>query len=91
MNLKSTVSQLEAYQDQHRISRRGSAAALVAVHIKAVWALDVVEHDGLATHRLEGTDGAVHSSWKEVLGLVEDLNTRTIITRLAHNCCLTMS
>ena len=46
---------------------------LVAVDIKAVWALHALKDDGLAAHRLEGAHRGVHSSWQQRLSLLEDL------------------
>ena len=48
-------------------------AHLVAVHIKAVWALHVLKDDGLPAHRLEGAHRGVHASWQQRLSLLEDL------------------
>ncbi len=48
-------------------------AHLVAIHIKAVGAVDAFKNDGLAAHRLEGTHWRVDSSRQQRLGLCEDL------------------
>ncbi len=61
-----------------------SSAHLIAIHIKAVGAIDALKDDGLTTHRLECTHWRIHAAGQQRLRLSKNLQTPGIHARLEH-------
>lgn len=91
LSLQDRVDLVVGMAADRRAPRANIVDVLVAVNIKAVSALDVVEHNGAATNRAESAHRRVHTARQQLLGLLEDLfgsgNAEDLVKRVVHLQC----